>query len=59
MALPKVIIQLYPMFPSDGEDGRKANRKEMFDLGLSGPLAGLIIALPVFWIGIEQGADHG
>ncbi|NNE85113.1 MAG: LLM class flavin-dependent oxidoreductase [Alphaproteobacteria bacterium] len=26
MALPKVILQLYPMFPSDGEEGRKANR---------------------------------
>ena len=26
MALPKVIVQLYPMFPSDGEEGRKENR---------------------------------
>jgi len=26
MAKPKVIVQLYPMFPSDGEEGRKANR---------------------------------
>ena len=26
MALPKVILQLYPMFPADGEEGRKANR---------------------------------
>ena len=26
MALPKVILQLYPVFPSDGEEGRKANR---------------------------------
>jgi alkanesulfonate monooxygenase SsuD/methylene tetrahydromethanopterin reductase-like flavin-dependent oxidoreductase (luciferase family) len=26
MALPKVIIQLYPMFPSEGEEGRKASR---------------------------------
>lgn len=26
MALPKVILQLYPVLPSDGEEGRKANR---------------------------------
>tara|TARA_B100000029_G_scaffold472369_1_gene512823 strand:+ start:1519 stop:2745 length:1227 start_codon:yes stop_codon:yes gene_type:complete len=26
MALPKVILQLYPMFPAEGEDGRKALR---------------------------------
>lgn len=26
MALPKVILQLYPMFPSDGEEDRKARR---------------------------------
>jgi alkanesulfonate monooxygenase SsuD/methylene tetrahydromethanopterin reductase-like flavin-dependent oxidoreductase (luciferase family) len=26
MARPKVILQLYPMLPSDGEDGRKRNR---------------------------------
>ena len=26
MALPKVILQLYPVFPADGEAGRKANR---------------------------------
>src|SRR3546814_832053 len=26
MAKPKVIIQLYPMFPADGEEGRKAAR---------------------------------
>lgn len=37
-----------------GLDGLKANRKEMFDLGLSGPLAGLVVAIPVLWIGIDQ-----
>jgi hypothetical protein len=26
MALPKVILQLYPMFPAKGEAGRKARR---------------------------------
>ncbi len=35
-------------------DGTKANRKEMFDIGLAGPLAGLIVAVPILWIGIQQ-----
>ena len=35
-----------------GMDGLKANRKEMFDLGLSGPIAGLVVAVPVLWKGI-------
>ena len=26
MAKPKVILQLYPMFPADGEEDRKAKR---------------------------------
>jgi membrane-associated protease RseP (regulator of RpoE activity) len=37
-----------------GMDGLKANRREIFDLGLSGPVAGLLVALPVLWFGIER-----
>ena len=35
-------------------DGMRANRKEMFDIGLAGPLAGLIVAVPVLLMGIHQ-----
>jgi membrane-associated protease RseP (regulator of RpoE activity) len=35
-------------------DGRSADRRQIFDIGLAGPLAGLVVALPVLWIGIEQ-----
>ncbi len=47
-----------------GMEGSRANRRQMFDQGLAGPLAGLIVALPVTWIGIAQlgnapPADHG
>jgi Zn-dependent protease len=31
-----------------------ANRKAMFDIAVSGPLAGLVVALPVAWWGIQQ-----
>lgn len=39
-----------------GLQGSQANRKELFDIGLSGPLAGLVVAIPVTWIGIKLGA---
>jgi membrane-associated protease RseP (regulator of RpoE activity) len=35
-------------------DGARANRRQMFDLGISGPLAGLVLAVPISWIGIMQ-----
>ena len=37
-----------------GMDGLKANRKEIFDIGLAGPLAGLAVAAPILWIGIQR-----
>ncbi|QGJ68907.1 Site-2 protease family protein [Planctomycetales bacterium 10988] len=35
-------------------DGLSADRKELFDIGLSGPIAGMVIALPMCWLGIAQ-----
>lgn len=35
-----------------GMEGMRADRKEMFDIGLAGPLAGLVVAVPIMWIGI-------
>lgn len=35
-------------------DGLRANRKEIFDIGLAGPLAGLAVAIPILWIGVGQ-----
>ncbi len=37
-----------------GMDGLRADRKQMFDLGLAGPLAGLVVAIPVLWLGIMR-----
>jgi Zn-dependent protease len=34
-------------------DGRQANRREIFDIGIAGPLAGLVVALPIMWIGVH------
>lgn len=33
-------------------DGRRADRREIFDIGLAGPIAGLVIAIPVMIIGV-------
>lgn len=35
-----------------GMEGSRANRRELFDMGAAGPLAGLIVAIPVMVYGI-------
>lgn len=37
-----------------GMDGLRANRREIFDIGLAGPLAGLVLAVPILWVGVGQ-----
>ena len=37
-----------------GMDGQKANRREIFDIGLAGPIAGLLVAVPIMWVGIGR-----
>lgn len=37
-----------------GMQGMQANRKQIFDIGIAGPLAGLVIAIPVMVIGVQQ-----
>lgn len=35
-------------------DGMRANRKQIFDIGIAGPLAGLVVAAPILYVGIRQ-----
>ena len=37
-----------------GMEGSRADRKQLFDIGISGPWAGLLVALPIIWFGIER-----
>ena len=32
-----------------GMDGMRADRRQIFDIGIAGPLAGLVVAFPVLW----------
>jgi len=32
----------------------RADRRQLFDIGISGPLAGLILAIPIAWFGIQS-----
>jgi len=31
-----------------------ADRKKLYDIAISGPLAGLVLAIPIAWVGIQQ-----
>jgi Zn-dependent protease len=35
-------------------DGMRANRKQIFDIGIAGPLAGLVVAAPILYIGVKM-----
>jgi Zn-dependent protease len=37
-----------------GMDSMRADRKQMFDIGLAGPLAGLVVAIPIIWVGVVR-----
>ena len=37
-----------------GMDGLRANRKQIFDIGVAGPIAGLVVAIPILWAGVSQ-----
>lgn len=35
-------------------EGHKANRPQIFDIGIAGPIAGLCLAVPILWIGVRD-----
>lgn len=50
--IPMPFTPLGTMGAVIGMQGSKADRKELFDIGLTGPLAGLVVAIPIAWYGI-------
>ncbi|MBI1309718.1 site-2 protease family protein [bacterium] len=57
-ASPPLFIPMPSLFGTMGavilQGGGFANRKALFDIAISGPLAGLVVALPIAWFGITQ-----
>jgi membrane-associated protease RseP (regulator of RpoE activity) len=52
--LPLPISPIGTMGAVIGMDAQQANRKQIFDIGLAGPLAGLAVAIPIMWIGAKR-----
>ena len=52
--IPMPITPMGTMGAVIGMQGSGADRKELFDIGLTGPLAGLLVAIPLTVIGIQQ-----
>jgi membrane-associated protease RseP (regulator of RpoE activity) len=52
--LPLPITPIGTLGAVIGMDGLRANRRQIFDIGIAGPLAGLVVAIPVLWLGVLQ-----
>ena len=52
--IPLPIVPFGTLGAVIGMEGSRANRRELFDMGVAGPLAGLMVALPVTVYGILQ-----
>jgi Zn-dependent protease len=52
--VPLPITAIGTMGAVIGMEGSKADRRQIFDIGLAGPLAGLVVAIPIIWIGASQ-----
>lgn len=50
--IPVPVIPFGTMGAVISMEGSQANRREMFDMGAAGPLAGLMVAIPITWLGI-------
>ena len=50
--IPVPVLTTGTMGAVIGMEGSRADRRQLFDIGISGPLAGLVVALPVIWFGI-------
>ncbi|MBN2581247.1 MAG: site-2 protease family protein [Pirellulales bacterium] len=52
--IPLPILPFGTMGAVISMEGMETDRRRMFDLGLVGPLAGLLVAIPITWVGVMQ-----
>lgn len=50
--IPVPVLMTGTMGAVIGMEGSRADRKQLFDIGISGPWAGLLVSLPIIWFGI-------
>ena len=54
MFLPMPITPIGTMGAVIAMQGHWADRKQIFDIGIAGPIAGLVVAIPLTFVGISQ-----
>ncbi len=52
--IPMPLTPLGTMGAVIAMDGSQADRRQLFDIGIAGPLAGLVVAIPVVCVGVMQ-----
>ncbi len=57
--IPVPVVPFGTMGAVIGMEGSRADRKQLFDIGVSGPWAGLIVSLPIIWFGIKHATIAG
>ncbi|MGC3971350.1 MAG: site-2 protease family protein [Pirellulales bacterium] len=56
--IPMPLLPLGTMGAVIGMQGSQADRKQLFDIGLAGPIAGLLLAVPISWYGIATAVPY-
>lgn len=56
--IPMPLLPLGTMGAVIGMKGSEADRKQLFDIGLAGPIAGLVLAVPIAWYGIATAVPY-
>lgn len=56
--IPMPLLPMGTMGAVIGMQGSQADRKQLFDIGLAGPIAGLLLAVPIAWHGIATAVPY-
>lgn len=56
--IPMPLMPLGTMGAVIGMQGSQADRRQLFDIGLAGPIAGLFLAVPIAWHGVATAVPY-
>ncbi len=56
--IPMPLMPLGTMGAVIGMQGSQADRRQLFDIGLAGPIAGLLLAVPIAWHGVATALPY-